>query len=133
MTEQTAAERSNVRRYTWQMAAAAALYVGLIVGGSALADPDSPAGAVLELLPIIPVVWMLLAALRFVRGLDEYLRPLMMAAAGVGFVAAMLAAVVLGMIEGVVGGIPHLVWGVFVTGMSAWGLAAMVLTRRGAR
>ncbi len=133
MTEQTAAERSNVRRYTWQMAAAAALYVGLIVGGGALADPDSPAGAVLELLPIIPVVWMLLAALRFVRGLDEYLRPLMMTAAGVGFVAAMLAAVVLGMIEGVVGGIPHLVWGVFVTGMSAWGLAAMVLTRRGAR
>ena len=133
MTEQTAAERSNVRRYTWQMAAAAALYVGLIVGGSALADPDSPAGAVLELLPIIPVVWMLLAALRFVRGLDEYLRPLMMTAAGVGFVAAMLAAVVLGMIEGVVSGIPHLVWGVFVTGMSAWGLAAMVLTRRGAR
>ncbi len=133
MTEQTAAERSNVRRYTWQMAAAAALYVGLIVGGGALVDPDSPAGAVLELLPIIPVVWMLLAALRFVRGLDEYLRPLMMTAAGVGFVAAMLAAVVLGMIEGVVGGIPHLVWGVFVTGMSAWGLAAMVLTRRGAR
>ena len=133
MTEQTAAERSNVRRYTWQMAAAAALYVGLIVGGGALADPDSPAGAVLELLPIIPVVWMLLAALRFVRGLDEYLRPLMMTAAGVGFVAAMLAAVVLGMIEGVVGGIPHLVWGVFVTGMSAWGLAAMVLTRRGER
>lgn len=133
MTEQTAAERSNVRRYTWQMAAAAALYVGLIVGGGALADPDSPAGAVLELLPIVPVVWMLLAALRFVRGLDEYLRPLMMTAAGVGFVAAMLAAVVLGMIEGVVGGIPHLVWGVFVTGMSAWGLAAMVLTRRGAR
>ncbi|WP_025133636.1 hypothetical protein [Leucobacter sp. PH1c] len=133
MTEQTAAERSNVRRYTWQMAAAAALYVGLIVGGGALADSDSPAGAVLELLPIIPVVWMLLAALRFVRGLDEYLRPLMMTAAGVGFVAAMLAAVVLGMIEGVVGGIPHLVWGVFVTGMSAWGLAAMVLTRRGAR
>lgn len=133
MTEITATERKNARRYAWHMGLAAALYLLLFLGGGLVAEPDTPLGIALGLVPILPVVWMLLAALQFVRGLDEYMRPRMMTAAAVGFVAAMLAAVVLGMVEGVLGPLPYLVWSVFVIGMSAWGITAMVLSARGAK
>ncbi|WP_125098404.1 hypothetical protein [Leucobacter chromiireducens] len=132
MSEMTTRERNNVRRFAWQIGIAAVLYLALFLGGGGIADPGTPLGVVLGLLPILPVLWMLLATLGFVRGLDEFMKPRMMSAAAVGFVAAMLAAVVLGMVETVIGPIPFALWGVFVIGMTSWGGAAMVISYRAA-
>lgn len=130
MTERTRQERANARRYTIHMAAAAVAYLVVMLVPPFIVERDTPLGVIVALAPIVPVVWMVLAVVQFTRNLDEYYRPRMMTATAVGFVAAMLSVLVLGMLESALGPIPHAIWGVFVVSMSVWGIAMLVLTAR---
>lgn len=135
MSERTPRERAAARRYLWELMIPSVLFVVLIVIVPILLDPPegSPAAVAVALLPLIPAVWMLIAVARFTRTFDEYMRGFALRASAVGFGAAMITAVAVGIVEGAVGPLPNVVWVVFVVGMSAWGVSLAVSSMRGAR
>ncbi|WP_433674120.1 hypothetical protein [Microbacterium gorillae] len=135
MSERTPRERAAARRYLWELMIPTVLFVVLIVVVPIMIAPPegSPPAIVIALLPLIPAVWMLIAVVRFTRTFDEYMRGFALRACAVGFAAAMITAVAVGIIEGAVGPLPNVVWAVFVVGMSAWGVTLAVSSTRDAR
>lgn len=129
----TRRDRANVRRYTWQIAAASALYLLVTVLPPFLVEQGTPAAVVFALLPILPVVWMVLTLLQFLRALDEYQRPRLVRAFALAFGVSMLTALIVGMIENAIGGLPHAVWIVFIAGMMTWLIASLVISARDSR
>ena len=126
-------ERSTARSYLWEFLAGIASYVVVIVavvtwgnlGGS------NPIRFLWAVLPALPVVWMIIAFARHIRRADELQRTTLLTALAWAFAAAMLTAVVVGML-GIAGlvlalGFP---WIILMVGMITFGLAAGILASR---
>lgn len=133
MTERTPQERANARRYSLHMAGASVLYLALTLVPPFFVERGTTFAVVLMFVPLVAVAWMLFAIVQFVRNLDEYVRPLAMTASAIAFAVSMLGALSLGILEIGLGSLPWGIWGVFVLGMSAWGIAMVVLTRGGGK
>lgn len=127
----TEAEVRTGRRYNRQFGAAMVLYVLLLVLSQVLdAERGTPLAVALAVLPILPLLWIVVALLGHLRRIDEMQRQLLVKSLAAGFGGAMLVAVTVGMLR--IGGldVPMPEWIVFSGGMSAWGIAAIVLTLR---
>lgn len=125
-------DRAATRRYVLEFFPAVILYLILLFGVSAVVDlkGSNPWNPLLALLPLIPVVWMMVAAIRHYRRSDEYQRGLILRALACGFLAAMLTAVAVALLGtssvSVAGG----EWWIFGAGMATWGVASVVVVRR---
>lgn len=94
-------------------------------------DGNSNARFLWALLPVIPIVWVLRAVLRHLRRVDEFQQRLLLQGLGVGFAAAMLAAVTLGFL-GIVGlDMRFAGWIIYVIGMLGWAIGQAVAAARG--
>jgi hypothetical protein len=93
-------------------------------------DGSSPWRLVWALLPVLPMVWIVVALLRHIRRVDEYQRFLLLQGLAVGFGVAMIASITLGFlgIAGLTG--PLTGWIIFSAGMLGWLVAGTVARLR---
>ncbi len=84
------------------------------------------------LLPVLPMALMAWAVWRHWQRVDEFQRDLLLRGLAVGFAVAMIACVAMGVL--VIAGLsgPIVPWGIFLAGMSTWGVSAVALNVRGA-
>lgn len=133
-SQHTPAERQSAKRYMIGMAGAAVAYVALIVFLPATDDIKNPAlGIAVALLPLVPVVWMCLCVIAFIRRGDERQRAASLASFAIGFGVTILAAVTIGLLEGAGVSVPSAPWWIFLAGMTAWPIALVTLQLRAAR
>lgn len=93
------------------------------------AHPDAPWRYAVACAPIIPVIFAVLAFVRFLSRLDELAQRIHLVALAVAFGATGLATFTYGFLENV--GLPHIpyVW-IFPFMIAAWGIAAAIASRR---
>lgn len=94
-------------------------------------DGDSPWRFLWAVLPVLPALAMLRAAVRHFRRVDEFQRGLLLQGAAVGFVGTCVAAVTLGLLEAAglnLGG--STAWIIYGAGMVSWGVTSLVVSRR---
>jgi len=110
------------------------LYVLLLALDQAVgAERGTPLAIAVSVLPVLPLLWIVVALLGHLRRVDEMQRQLLVKSLATGFGVAMLVAVTVGMLR--IGGldVPMPEWIVFSGGMLAWGVAAVTLTIRADR
>lgn len=81
-------------------------------------------------LPVLPLLWVLVAVVRHVHRLDDYQQRLLLDGFAVGFGVAMAAAVTIGLLQaaGLQSDITG--WVIFGAGMFGWGIASIAAGRR---
>ncbi|MFC0462344.1 hypothetical protein ACFFKU_01060 [Kineococcus gynurae] len=106
--------------------------VVVLVGAVGHLDGTSPWRFAWALLPVVPTLLVVRAVVRHLRRVDEFARTQLLVAIGVGFAAAMTAAVGLGFLASAgapfPAGTPS--FGVLAAGMAAFGISAAVQNRR---
>lgn len=119
------------RRYLWEVAAAMLAYMGAIMlsthllHGSVTGTPK----VLIALLPLLPLVFMFMAVIRFVRYTDELLRRMHVQAFAIAAGVTAFLALTYGCLE--MAGLPRLsAWWTFFCIDVVWGLAVWVLERR---
>ncbi len=130
MTE-TASLRRAARRYRLEFGGAMAAYALTVLGTSLWIDanPGSSARLPVALLPVIPVVLVVVAAVRFFRSQDELLRRRQVEALAFAFVGTALAVITYGFFETV--GFPRLsAWWTWGTMAILWCVGTFVSSRR---
>ena len=106
--------------------------VALAVVLSLVGDEVDSAGEwALMLMPVVPALWGVRAAVRHLRRVDEYQRLLQLEAMAAGFGVAMVGALTLGFVGAGGGTTTAGGWAVFGAGMVTWGLVALAPSRRG--
>jgi hypothetical protein len=122
------------RRYVVEMGIAMAAYCGVMVASrhllrSSMRDASGGVQIVLAALPVIPVLFLLIAIVRVVRGTDELQRQIYVESLAIaGGMTAMLA-VTYGLIESE--RFPHLsAWWTYSTFMITWLIASFFVRRR---
>ena len=78
-------------------------------------------------LPILPLVWMVIAVVRRVRQMDEYQRRLFFPGLAVGFTVSMVGAVTLGTLSSAGVGVPNTGWVVAILGVVSWETTNLVV------
>lgn len=120
------------RRYAMEFLPGAIGFVVLFIGIPMIVDIEAgtPWSVIAALLPILPVIWMAIAAARHVARADEFQRTQLLTGFAIGFGAAMLTAIVFALLStaGIV--VPNAELYVFVAGMIAWGASLPILFRR---
>lgn len=130
MTE-SSTQRRAARRYAIEFGAAMAAYVVTVVGTSLWLDanPDAPARLPVALLPVIPVILVVVAAVRFYQRQDELLRRRQVEALALAFVGTALTVITYGFLETV--GFPRLsAWWTWGTMAILWCVGTFVSSRR---
>lgn len=129
----TPTEQRAATRYMIEMAVAAVLFLGLYLIAPAVLRPvdGSPTSIGLAVASLAPVLWMGLSVTRFVRGLDEFQRPIAYQAFSAGFAVAMVVAIALAVLGGAGLSVPMPEMWVFIGGMLTWGIALPILLNRG--
>ena len=112
------------------------IYVLAVFATSAVVgdDPSAPMRLLL-LIPLAPALWSALAIARWVRGSDEYQRQLQLEALAIGFGAAMIGAMTIGLLG--MHAEPNRFnqlspWLIYMIGMLTWGATVAMKTRRDA-
>ena len=128
---QSRGDRARTRAYARDFVPAMAAYVVAIVvvtvwGGL---DGDGPWRFAWALLPVLPVLGVVRAVVRGLRRSDEYAQLVQLRGLAVGFGVAVVACVVLGMLQlaGLV--VPVAPWLVVGAAMTSWAVAAAVASR----
>ena len=105
------------------------LTAALIWGGL---DGDSPWRFAWAIAPVIPMLWIVVAMLRYLSRIDDYQRLLLLKGLAVGFAVAMLSAITVGFLgmAGLEFEIINAGWIVFSLGMLGWGLASTATAKR---
>ena len=122
------------RRYFVEFSAAMVAYVVVItLSRWLLRGPLQHAGdrwqIAIAVLPVIPVLCLLVAVVRLLRGTDELYRQICVDSLAIAGGATALIAVTYGLIEG--DRVPHLsAWWTYVTFMTAWLIATFFVRRR---
>lgn len=80
-------------------------------------------------LPVLPALWVIRAAVRHVRRVDDYQRGLLLQGLAVGFGVAMIASVTLGFLEIAGLDVPVTGWIVYGAGMVGWAVATGIAAR----
>ncbi len=130
LTCQTPAERRNARRYRYEILAAAATYCALTIISVRVVDQFHGSARVgVALLPIIGVLLMVAALVRFGLRMDELQRQTVLGACAVSLIFTVVVTMVLGFLENA--GLPRLsmtyVWPIAAI---AWGIALPFVRRR---
>lgn len=71
-------------------------------------------------LPLLPLVWMVIAVVRRARQMDEYQRKLFFPGLAVGFTVSMLGAVTLGTLSSAGIAVPSGGWAIAILGVLSW-------------
>ena len=129
-------DRERHRTYTKEFAPGIVVYVVAVFATSFLVGDDPSVGRrLLLLIPLIPAVWSARAIARWVQRGDEYQRLVQLEALAVGFGAAMIGAMTVGLIG--MHAEPNRFnqlspWFVYMIGMAAWAITLGVKNRRDA-
>lgn len=93
-------------------------------------DGSGPWRFAWAVLPVIPLLWIVLALLRHIRRIDDYQRFLLLQGLGVGFAVAMVSAVTVAFLDiaGLV--LPGSAWIIYGMGMLGWALTCLVNAKR---
>ena len=120
-------------RYLVEFSVAMAAYVVVIwLSRWLLRGPLEHAGdgwqIAVAVLPVVPVLFLLVAVVRLLRGTDELYRRICIDSLAIAGGATALIAVTYGLIEGP---LPHpSAWWTYVTFMTAWAVATVIVRRR---
>lgn len=121
-----ATDRRNGRAYLRDFLPAVIGYVvAMLIVIVAFDQIESWWRYIVVLLPVVPALWGARAIARQLNRVDEYQRIVQLNAMSVGFGAAMITAVTIGMLS--VGGVPTERWGawaIYTAGMLGWLVAA---------
>jgi hypothetical protein len=93
-------------------------------------DGDSPWRFVWAVLPVIPMLWVVIAILRHIRRIDDYQRFLLLQGLGVGFAVAMISSVTVGFLAIAGLAIPLAGWIIYGAGMLGFAIMSAVARRR---
>ena len=102
--------RTAGRRYLRRWGAALVAYLVLLPAATAVLNgfPDAPWRYAVALLPVVPMAWLAVAALLFLREADELQRRLHLEALGFAFAAGSLVTFSYGLLQ--LAGLPTLSW-----------------------
>ncbi len=120
-------ERAKIRAYTIEFVLAMVAYVVILVAVMTWADieGDSPWRFAWALLPIVPIIWVVVAVVRHLNRIDEYQRGRLVNGLAVGFAVAMLASITVGML-GIAGlAMEGAGWIIYSAGMLGWLVASL--------
>jgi hypothetical protein len=127
----TPTERKNARRYKFEYFGAAGMYAVLLLVSAGFID-RTPAGAgkvALALLPMIGMIAMCVALVRFMSRMDEFQRQYFMTCGAIAGLVTAIATMALGFLENA--GVPRVsmtfVWPVT---MLAFGACLLLMRRR---
>jgi hypothetical protein len=130
--ESSRGDRERAAAYLREFVPAMLAYLAVLVLVLVFGDlgGTSPLRFLWALLPLLPLIWVGVAVTRHLRRLDDYQQKLTLQALCGGFVAAMGAAIAIGLLEtaGLRG--PATAWIIFGAGMSGWGITSIVVGRR---
>ena len=120
--------RAYNREFLFGMVAYFVILVPVMIWGGL--DGDSPWRYLWALLPVLPMLWIVVALWRHIQRLDDYQRLLLLRGFAVGFALSMIAALTLGMLA--IAGLELMGagWIVYSVGMAGWCVAAIVSARR---
>lgn len=105
----TAAEQASARQYFREFGLAMLAYAVVLIAATS-AIKWAPSWRVpLALAPVLPLAFALVAALRFLRRMDEFNRALQFEAVGFAFTAGVMATMTWGLLEAMAG-FPRLSW-----------------------
>ena len=131
----TAGERRAATRYMWEiMAGAIGFLVTFLFLPRFFAPPAGSLGSIaLALVPLVPVLWIVIALTRHIRRIDELQRGIAQLSLAIAFGAAMLIALTVAFLStaGIAVSFPE--WWVFIGGMGVWGITIGVLSMRASR
>lgn len=119
------------RRYLWEVAAAMLAYMGAIMLSTRLlhGSVTGPLKVLVALLPLLPLIFMFVAVIRFLRYTDEMLRRLHIQAFAIAAGVTAFLALTYGCLE--MAGFPRLsAWWTFFCIDMIWGFAVWMLERR---
>ncbi|MGH8373153.1 MAG: hypothetical protein ACRETO_10520 [Gammaproteobacteria bacterium] len=131
MNQTPLSPKAVTHRYLWELGFAMVAYVGVILLSAhwLRGMPASGFKLLIALLPLLPLAFVFLAVIRFVRHTDEMLRRLHVQAFAIAAGVTAFLALTYGCLE--MAGFPHLsAWWTFVCIDLVWGLAVCVLQRR---
>ncbi|WP_378143775.1 hypothetical protein ACFJGV_10115 [Cnuibacter sp. UC19_7] len=123
---------SNARRYVLELLPGLLGYLVLFLGLPALLGREEATwwSIPVALLPVVPLLWIVVAVIRHIRRIDDYQRRLVLIGMAFAFGAMMLTAVVIALlstVDVVVGGTEWIVFGV---GAAVWFGSSMWATTR---
>ncbi len=120
-----------IRTYYWHLGFSMIAYVMTIIASRDFLHThpgDGPAYFAIALLPVLPVIFVFVAIVRFVVATDELQRRIIVNSLALAGGATALLAVTYGLIEG--DDIPHpSAWWTYVVFMSSWVIASIFVRR----
>lgn len=131
----TPSERRVGGRYLWEFSIGIVGYVVLflVLPRIVHTQPGTTMSVVVALVPLLPVLWIVVAIARHLRRVDEFQRLLFLQSFTIGFGVAMLIALAVALLNGVDVSTPSPEWLIFIGGMSAWGISLAALSIRASR
>jgi len=125
------AQRSPARSYFTELSAAFLLYAAILIPSIIWlrANPEASGRWAVALLPVLPVLLVLWAVLRFVFRVDELGRRMATEALAAAFAGSAVLVITAGLLE--VGGVPRISpWGIWLGMAAMWALAAGAVSLR---
>lgn len=123
--------RQGNKRYLLELGGAMLAYAVVLVASLVFLreNPDSPWRVAVTVAPVIPVIFMMLAVIRFVRRMDEMLRHLHLEAVLIAYLATLILCFSYGFLENV--GFPSFnpIW-VGVAMICLWIIGQLVAGRK---
>lgn len=122
-----AAGKTYVIRFTSAMLAYSVLLVAAVTLVQRM--PDNPLRYPLMLLPVIPILFALMAFVRFFESMDELQKTIHLYALALSFAATGLISFTYGLLE--TAGMPHLSWvWIFPMMIAFWGIGSGLAARK---
>lgn len=131
----TQRERRAAVRYVWELSAgiAAFLILFLLLPSWWTTTPGTWPHLMVVLLPIVPLVWVVIALWRHLGNVDEMQRSVLIHSLAFGFAASMLATIAIALLRGEGIPVPGGEWIIFIAGMASWGFAIPVNMMKSSR
>jgi hypothetical protein len=130
-TQERAVARTYHREFWPGMVGYALVLTAVLIWGEL--DGNSPWRFVWALLPVIPMLWVVVAIFRHIRRIDDYQRFLLLQGFGVGFAVAMIASITVGFLDIAGLGLTGTGWIIYSSGMIGWLVTSLVANRMAKR
>lgn len=126
-TGMTPHERRTGARYMREFGVGMALFLVLFLLLPAWWETESGTWPHLArtLLPILPLIWAVLAIWRHIRSVDEMQRAVLISSLAFGFAVTILTVLVVALLRGSGIDIPRGEWIIFIAGMTSWSIALL--------
>ncbi|MCU1404746.1 MAG: hypothetical protein JWQ43_1049 [Glaciihabitans sp.] len=123
-----AVNKAYLREFLIGMIGYAVILMAVMIWGGL--DGDSPWRYAWAVLPVVPMLWVVVALWRHIKRIDDYQRLVLLRGLGIGFAVAMISAITLGML-GIAGlSVPSVGWIIFSLGMAGWLVATTISNRK---